>query len=80
MLPSKELEKLSASQAVLLGIACRTEQRLQLLKDAKSGDKYYYGRKVVDELEVSLDKLEQLYPSIRECIYNLSNTNCNSTN
>lgn len=77
MIPSKQMDHLSITEAMAIGLACREAQQQQLLKDAIDGDKYYYGHKVVDELELSLDRLEQIYPSINDCIQNLSKkSNC----
>ena len=48
------------------------EQRKQLMIDALSDDHYVDSIKVVDGLESSINKLELLFPSIREQISNLT--------
>ena len=65
LITSHELEQMDASQALVLALACRAELTQQLLKDsAKDSHKKYYGYSVVKELESSLSKIEQLYPSM----------------
>lgn len=71
IVPSKKLKSLSFPEAIAIGLACREEQKEQLLKDAVEGDGYFYGRKIVDALEVSLIKLEECFPELSQCMKNL---------
>ena len=65
---SKKMESFSFAEAIAIGIASHQEQRRQLVRDAIEGDRYFYGRKVVDALEISLNKLQETFPEIRQQI------------
>jgi len=66
ILPSKIMDEFNETQALSIALACMEEQRTQLVKDAVEGDKYFYGRRVVEALEVTLMKLEEKFPHLRE--------------
>lgn len=72
---TKKLENFSIPEAIAIGVASAQEQQRQLLKDALEGDRYFYGRKVVDALEISLNKLEEQFPEIRQYIKALTSKN-----
>lgn len=62
MVPISIVNTLSPEEAFRLGVIARAEQRRQLLEDAVKGDHYINDIKVVEGLETSLRKLEELYP------------------
>lgn len=66
VIPSKELDEFTLTEALMIGVASVNEQRKQLLRDAIDGDRYYYGRKVVDGLELSVSKLQEKFPEIKQ--------------
>lgn len=68
MIPSAIIDSLTVDEAFKLGMSAHLEQRRQLLEDAKKGDHYIESIKVVDGLEVSLIRLEELFPQIRKRI------------
>lgn len=74
MVPSSVIATLSADEAFRLGITAVMEQRKQLLADALEGDHYINNVKVVDGLEASLQKLDELFPSLRAHIDNIDLT------
>lgn len=79
IVPSKKLTCLSFHEAMAIVLASSEEQKRQLVQDALNGDRYYYGHKVVDSLELTLNKLEEMFPSIRQQIKMLT-TGINSVN
>lgn len=66
--PGHMIDTLSVEEAFRLGLSAHLEQRRQLLEDAIKGDHYIEDVKVVQGLEDSLKKLEELFPSIRQQI------------
>jgi hypothetical protein len=71
LLPESLVDAMVPEEAHRLAIVAVMEQRKQLLIDAYRGDHYINDVKVVDGLEISLSKLEELYPSLREEISRL---------
>lgn len=69
---SKRIDTLSATEIMAIGICCVEEQRKQLISDAIKGDKYFYGRRIVDALELSIKKLEEKIPDLRDQAYQLA--------
>lgn len=59
------LESLPVSEIFKLGVTASHEQRAQLLKDAQKEDSYVFNIKIVDGLEESLRKMEEMFPSIK---------------
>lgn len=72
MVPIHVVNNLTPEEAFRLSLIARAEQRRQLLEDAIKGDHYINNIKVVEGLETSLRKLEELYPFVKEQI-NLAN-------
>lgn len=68
IVPGKQLDSFSMNEAIAIAIASAEEQKKQLVQDALTGDKYYYGHKIVESLELALNKLEERFPSIRQQI------------
>lgn len=76
IIPSKKMDTFSVNDAIAVGIESLAEQKQQLLKDALEGtEKHFYGRKVVESLELSISKLEEIFPNIRQQIKHLTNGN-----
>lgn len=73
VIPSKIMDSLTPNQALAIGLASYQEQRRQLLEDALKGDKYYYKRKIVDALGLSIDRIERSYPWLKQSFPSLSN-------
>lgn len=68
MVPAQVVNTLTPEEAFRLGLIARAEQRRQLLEDAIKGDHYINNVRVVEGLETSLKKLEELYPFIKQQI------------
>jgi hypothetical protein len=66
--PNEIMNALTIDEAFTLGMSAHIEQRRQLLQDATQGDHYIESIKVVDGLESSLKRLEELFPKIRKQI------------
>lgn len=62
---------MAPEEAYRFAMLAQMEQRRQLLLDAYRGDHYVDTIKVVDGLETSLSKLEELYPSMREELWKM---------
>jgi hypothetical protein len=73
LLKSKEIDQLSINEIVSLVFATADEQRKQLILDARQGTtKQYYKHEVVDSLEKSLKKFEEIVPEIRRHVNRLT--------
>lgn len=66
MVPQDVVETLNITDAYHLGLLAHKAQMKCLWEDSFSTDSYVKNVKVVDGLEKSLKKLEEMYPSIRE--------------
>lgn len=65
------LNNMTPEEAYRFAMLAHAEQQRQLLIDAYRGDHYVDNIKVVDGLEGSLSKLEELYPSMREELWKM---------
>lgn len=72
------ISTLSADDAFRLGMAAMIEQRRQLIEDAYTGDRYINNIKIVDGLEATLKKLNEMFPMMREHINNIDLTQISS--
>ena len=77
MVPASVVDTLTPEEAFRLGLIAKMEQRKQLLEDALKGDHYINDIKVVEGLEVSLRRLEELHPFIKQQIETASNNKFN---
>lgn len=68
MIPASVVDSFTPEEAFRFGLIAKLEQRKQLLEDAVKGDHYINNIKVVEGLEISLRKLEELYPFIKQQI------------
>ena len=68
LLPASVLNSLSVEEIYRLGMTVYIEQRRQLMQDAVLGDHYVDDIKVVDGLELSLRKIEEILPNLVEQI------------
>ena len=75
MVPADVVDTLTIEEAFRLALIAHAEQRRQLLEDAVKGDHYINNIKVVDGLEVSLRKLDEMFPALREQVSSLHNGN-----
>lgn len=66
MVPANIVDTFSIEEAFRLAIVAHAEQRKQLLEDALRGDHYINNIKVVDGLEASLKKLDEIFPALRD--------------
>lgn len=67
ILSSKILDRLTSNEVLVIALQCLEEQEVQLIKDAQSKkDKCFYGRKVVEALGVTIKKLEEKFPHLKE--------------
>lgn len=65
------VEAMPPEEAFQLALSAHVEQRKQLMLDAQLGDHYVHNMKIVDGLELSLSKLETLFPTIRSQVRHL---------
>jgi hypothetical protein len=66
MVPANVVDTLTIEEAFRLALIAHAEQRRQLLEDALKGDHYINNIKVVDGLEASLKKLDEMFPALRD--------------
>ena len=71
MVTSKIINQMPIQEAITLVVSCVEEQRRQLLNDAIRGDKFYYGKKIVDSLDKSIKKFEERFPQIKDTVKEL---------
>lgn len=71
MVPANVVDTFTIEEAFRLAMVAHIEQRKQLLEDALKGDHYINNVKVVDGLEASLKKLNEIFPALIEQIHRI---------
>lgn len=67
VITSKKIDNMNFNELLLLAMAAANEQQKQLLLDARSGkSKFFHGKNVVEALELSLNKITEKIPDLRD--------------
>lgn len=67
VITSKKIDNMNFNELLLLAMAAANEQQKQLLLDARSGkSKLFHGKNVVEALELSLNKITEKIPDLRD--------------